>query len=402
MRRAFVGCNPEEVPVQADSQRSPFLGGVSVIARLGRDRSPRDNHGYACWVSRLSCVELVARRHPGNGRADPEMDRTDDRQRRGVARPDRSWQPDVTILVDGRASVAGPRGYTVGTERALYQLCEGTCYAPDCDAPAIRFVESDPYSNLEIAHIHGAHPGSPRYDPDMSDDDRASFDNLLLLCKPHHELVDRRKPDEYPPETLRRWKDEREASSIGHVDALAGITDAQLEGLLEDVAARLSPARDVTVDLIAGALLPDIGEVLTGPFEGFQQVVDANAHLQLEPVLATIVRNVGRLAVTVQSVDVHVSVPLPRSEEPAMFTLHGRNDFPAVNPSLPARIADGGSGTWLLSPATIEMLVRDIDAVGHRPTGVHAKVSLATGETATSETVSVKTVRTAFPVRGET
>jgi len=69
------------------------------------------------------------------------------------------------------------------TERALYAYSGTTCYYPDCKTPVIVFVEDEPVSNVEIAHIKGAYPGSPRYDPAMTDDERRSFPNLILLCK---------------------------------------------------------------------------------------------------------------------------------------------------------------------------------------------------------------------------
>ncbi|MBB5155908.1 hypothetical protein [Saccharopolyspora phatthalungensis] len=45
----------------------------------------------------------------------------------------------------------------------------------------------------------------------MTDDERRSFDNLILLCKEHHELVDTKHPDKYSVETLKSWKQDREA-----------------------------------------------------------------------------------------------------------------------------------------------------------------------------------------------
>jgi hypothetical protein len=86
--------------------------------------------------------------------------------------------------------VPGPRDYSAGTRAALFALAQGTCCFQDCAEPVVRTVEGYVAVNVQIAHIHGAHPGSPRYDPTMSDPDRASFDNLLLLCKPHHDLTD--------------------------------------------------------------------------------------------------------------------------------------------------------------------------------------------------------------------
>lgn len=83
----------------------------------------------------------------------------------------------------------GPRSYGSATEKALFQLGRGTCYFPDCTARTILFVDTHPVTNVQISHIRGAKSGSARFDPAMSDAERAHFSNLVLLCKPHHDLV---------------------------------------------------------------------------------------------------------------------------------------------------------------------------------------------------------------------
>lgn len=85
----------------------------------------------------------------------------------------------------------GPRDYGTGTEKALFLLSQGTCYYLDCKEPAIKFVEGYPATNLQIAHIRGANPGSARYDERMTDAERAHFSNLVLMCKPHHDISTR-------------------------------------------------------------------------------------------------------------------------------------------------------------------------------------------------------------------
>ncbi|MFB9660088.1 hypothetical protein ACFQS3_10005 [Glycomyces mayteni] len=71
----------------------------------------------------------------------------------------------------------------------------------------VRFLDGhlDPFVECQIAHIRDAKQGN-RYDPGMSDEDRRSFPNLILLCKAHHELVDKRCPEQYPAEVLTMWK----------------------------------------------------------------------------------------------------------------------------------------------------------------------------------------------------
>lgn len=73
--------------------------------------------------------------------------------------------------------------------RALYAYSGTKCYFPDCKEPVV-FVKGEPISNVAMAHIRGAKRGSARYDPSMTNHQRRSFPNLLLMCKPHHDVVD--------------------------------------------------------------------------------------------------------------------------------------------------------------------------------------------------------------------
>ena len=58
-----------------------------------------------------------------------------------------------------------------------------------------------------VAHICAAAPGGPRYDPNMTPEERAGEENGLLLCRYCAALVD---ADEkaYPPQLLRMWREE--------------------------------------------------------------------------------------------------------------------------------------------------------------------------------------------------
>ena len=57
----------------------------------------------------------------------------------------------------------------------------------------------------EAAHIHAAAKGGPRYDPNISQEERKSISNGIWLCRQHARLIDN-DYKEYSPETLRKWK----------------------------------------------------------------------------------------------------------------------------------------------------------------------------------------------------
>ena len=291
----------------------------------------------------------------------------------------------------------GPRDYSVASERALYQLASGTCYAPQCDVHATVFIDGEPFSNLEIAHIHGANPGSPRYRHGMTDDERRAFANLLLLCRAHHELVDRRRPGDYPASLLRDWKQAREAKL--ELNVLSGITESQLKDMLEQVTGRISLQRDVAVDILAGVLVPSTGGVLTGPVDvGFETLLGANPSVSRnDTVLVLRLRNIGALAVNIESIDLHVSMDWEDdSPAPPAMTMMGRNDFPHQNPTLPMRVDDGASATWLVATSTTDLMIAAFAHPNQIPGAIYGQFSLSTGETVRTEVVPVTSYRQAF------
>jgi hypothetical protein len=63
----------------------------------------------------------------------------------------------------------------------------------------------------EICHIEAAEPGGERYNPNQTDEQRRSFENLLLLCHAHHKITD--DVNEYTVEKLQTIKLKHETLS---------------------------------------------------------------------------------------------------------------------------------------------------------------------------------------------
>ncbi|MEV0173923.1 HNH endonuclease signature motif containing protein [Streptomyces sp. NPDC050803] len=139
------------------------------------------------------------------------------------------------------------RYYSNATIAALMTLARGGCYWPDCNVPTVRMINGAPRLNLEIAHIRAFEEGGKRFEPKWSVKERNSFDNLILLCNPHHEEVDGPDSDNYPVEALLGWKHAREADGL---DALAGLGELTTTKLGEMIAA----AQGELVDRIGPAL----------------------------------------------------------------------------------------------------------------------------------------------------
>lgn len=83
--------------------------------------------------------------------------------------------------------MAGPRTYTDKTLKRLFGLARNKCSFPGCEAEM-----SDEHSakHSNICHIEAANEGGERWNPDMTDFERADYENLILLCPPHHGETD--------------------------------------------------------------------------------------------------------------------------------------------------------------------------------------------------------------------
>jgi hypothetical protein len=68
---------------------------------------------------------------------------------------------------------------------------------PDCGVDVIGLVENEPVFNFQIAHIAALNQTGARHQSEMSDKERNSFGNLILLCSPHHQYVDQIKPQDF-------------------------------------------------------------------------------------------------------------------------------------------------------------------------------------------------------------
>lgn len=104
------------------------------------------------------------------------------------------------------------RSYTTKTIKVLFGSSGNQCAHPDCTHPVIApgLEQSDPAVLAQICHIYAASDNGPRGKPDLTDEERNSPDNLILLCGFHHPMVDTQYQD-YPAELLKQWKRDHEA-----------------------------------------------------------------------------------------------------------------------------------------------------------------------------------------------
>jgi hypothetical protein len=118
-------------------------------------------------------------------------------------------------------------GYSEPTRLRLAALSGNECAFPGCVAP---IFDTDYVVMVgEVCHIKGKKPGSARYDLSMTDDERDAFENLMLMCSTHHDIID--KPttrDAFPAEMLLGYKRDHESrfqNTVVKEDALKKFTE---------------------------------------------------------------------------------------------------------------------------------------------------------------------------------
>lgn len=88
-------------------------------------------------------------------------------------------------------------------EKRLYGLSGNQCANPKCEE---KVILEDGTNVGEIAHIHAANKGM-RHNSSMNDDKRRDFNNLILLCRKCHKVVDNKENEQiYTAEILTEWK----------------------------------------------------------------------------------------------------------------------------------------------------------------------------------------------------
>lgn len=97
--------------------------------------------------------------------------------------------------------------FSPATKRIIERQARGHCSNPACRR-LTHAATSDGAGEINIgqaSHICAAAPGGPRYDPQMTSDERAAADNGIWLCDVHGRAVDA-KDSKFTVGELRAWK----------------------------------------------------------------------------------------------------------------------------------------------------------------------------------------------------
>lgn len=126
------------------------------------------------------------------------------------------WPPDHTWRArDKGPSVSNGRDEFPERVKRELELAAGTrCSLPVCRADTTA-VGAEGIIRIGVAcHITAASEGGPRFDPDLSPEERRSASNGIWMCADHARLIDVDDPN-YPTERLREWKDLAERRPLG-------------------------------------------------------------------------------------------------------------------------------------------------------------------------------------------
>lgn len=123
---------------------------------------------------------------------------------------------------------SGPKESTV---RQLFALSMNRCAFPGCRTSIIDMVTGTILA--DVCHIRAQNEGGPRYDPDQSEMDRHGFQNLILMCRNHHKVIDDRKNSaEFTAERLQQIKVAHELEAQKAVGEPQSLSSAATHALM--------------------------------------------------------------------------------------------------------------------------------------------------------------------------
>lgn len=102
------------------------------------------------------------------------------------------------------------------TIKRLFAVSSNCCAFPNC---SILLTEPN-VTKGKVCHIKGANSTGARYDASQTEADRHHFDNLILLCANHHDVIDD-DVEAYTVERLRKMKADHEGRATTISDELA-------------------------------------------------------------------------------------------------------------------------------------------------------------------------------------
>lgn len=121
------------------------------------------------------------------------------------------------------------RSYSSKTLKVLFALSGNQCAHPECTNTLIEPAteQSDAHVSAHICHIYAISTHGPRGKSGLTQQGLNAPENLILLCRHHHGIVDGQH-ETYPADTLKEWK-------RAHESGMEQRLSADLEAIQPDV-----------------------------------------------------------------------------------------------------------------------------------------------------------------------
>ena len=103
----------------------------------------------------------------------------------------------------------GPRNYLPVTLKRLFGLSGNQCAFPGCIKTLVNTINA---KDSNICHIEAANKGGERYNFLMTDEQRADYSNLIVLCVQHHDETN--DIEKYTVEVLQNMKQKHESDFL--------------------------------------------------------------------------------------------------------------------------------------------------------------------------------------------
>ena len=116
---------------------------------------------------------------------------------------------------------ANPNYYT---KLKLFANSAGYCQRPECNEPLFKAFKEKEIHIAEIAHIISVNKGARR-DDSLTDIEKGSYDNLILLCPNCHTIIDKNE-DDFTEQLIHKWKKNHE-ESISRVFGIRKLEDRE-------------------------------------------------------------------------------------------------------------------------------------------------------------------------------
>lgn len=163
---------------------------------------------------------------------------------------------------------------TINTVRNLFAFSGNRCAFPGCEH---ELLDTDGDFVAQTCHICAAEPAGPRFDASMTNDERRSQSNLLLMCHKHHKKTD--NVALYPVSVMRKMKADHETKWR---DAIAtfpvDVDSPEFEAAVNDaIASAISDPTDRVTLKLPETLDRFVAAIYGDDFEPWQREVELSA-----------------------------------------------------------------------------------------------------------------------------